>query len=68
MDLLDRMLVHDRWANETLLELCRDLTDADNILTGCGLWMRPDAAPVDLRARVSHRHQPARRIRPRLPG
>jgi uncharacterized damage-inducible protein DinB len=28
MDLLDRMLEHDRWATTHLLELCRGLTDA----------------------------------------
>ena len=28
MDLLDRLLEHDRWATAHLLELCRDLTDA----------------------------------------
>lgn len=28
MDLLDRMLGHDRWATNQLLELCRPLTDA----------------------------------------
>lgn len=27
MDLLDRLLDHDRWASTTLLELCGDLTD-----------------------------------------
>jgi uncharacterized damage-inducible protein DinB len=28
MDLLDRLLEHDRWATDQLLELCRGLTDA----------------------------------------
>ena len=28
MDLFDRMLEHDRWATTHVLELCRDLTDA----------------------------------------
>lgn len=28
MDLLDRLLEHDRWATTRLLELCRGLTDA----------------------------------------
>src|SRR4029453_12545366 len=28
MDLLDRLLEHDRWATTQLLELCRGLTDA----------------------------------------
>jgi uncharacterized damage-inducible protein DinB len=28
MDLLDRLLEHDRWATDQLLELSRDLTDA----------------------------------------
>jgi uncharacterized damage-inducible protein DinB len=28
MDLLDRLLEHDRWATAQLLELCRSLTDA----------------------------------------
>jgi uncharacterized damage-inducible protein DinB len=27
MDLIDRMLEHDRWATNTLLEVCRGLTD-----------------------------------------
>lgn len=28
MDLIDRMLEHDRWATNTLLEVCRGLSDA----------------------------------------
>ena len=28
MDVLDRLLAHDQWATDTLLELSRDLTDA----------------------------------------